>query len=386
MRRLSDGEAEARARAAGCTPLEPYPGTAKPWRMIHDACGREVTPTLNRLGRQGPCMPCGAAARGRAKSAKHEAKYWRIAEAKCLIPLTDYPGSQNPWPVMCDFCGDICYPRPDDLAQGHRVRCTCYDRECARRAMRDDDEVAAEVASYGLVIVGRRPVLTLHNGEIRGEYKCLTCGVQVSPSLGTLRSGGTRGCSCDPPRKQSRDGVCRECGDAVFASGLCRYHYGSRRARALLELTCEVPGCGNGQHATGLCASHFTKGRDHVIGGSWGYRPDGDAVLYLIRDDEVWKYGKAMEHRLAGRLAQHSWHTEVVDVLFGGGFEVTRWEQRVRDAVRHLRRLELRRDGWQESHYRADFDPAGLGELLASQAWKNDASSAEPSQQTPTVS
>lgn len=37
-------EPEEIMRAAGLEPLEPYPGSAAPWRCRHTACGREAPP------------------------------------------------------------------------------------------------------------------------------------------------------------------------------------------------------------------------------------------------------------------------------------------------------------------------------------------------------
>ncbi|CAB4602845.1 unannotated protein [freshwater metagenome] len=36
-------------RRKGFSPLEPYPGSQTPWKMIHDKCGLEVSPRLNSL-------------------------------------------------------------------------------------------------------------------------------------------------------------------------------------------------------------------------------------------------------------------------------------------------------------------------------------------------
>lgn len=46
-------------QGAGLTPVEPYPGSAKPWQSVHVACGRTVSPTLSNV-RQGAgiCRYC----------------------------------------------------------------------------------------------------------------------------------------------------------------------------------------------------------------------------------------------------------------------------------------------------------------------------------------
>lgn len=46
---LTDIDAEAILEAKGFKPIEPYPGSQVPWRMIHLKCGMEVSPRLNSL-------------------------------------------------------------------------------------------------------------------------------------------------------------------------------------------------------------------------------------------------------------------------------------------------------------------------------------------------
>jgi hypothetical protein len=46
---LTNFDAEAILEAKGFKPLEPYPGSQKPWKMIHLKCGLEVSPRLNSL-------------------------------------------------------------------------------------------------------------------------------------------------------------------------------------------------------------------------------------------------------------------------------------------------------------------------------------------------
>ena len=46
---LTDIDAEAILEAKGFKPIEPYPGSQIPWRMIHLKCGMEVSPRLNSL-------------------------------------------------------------------------------------------------------------------------------------------------------------------------------------------------------------------------------------------------------------------------------------------------------------------------------------------------
>lgn len=57
--RMPEAEAEERLRAAELDPLEPYPGSMRPWRACHRPCGREVSPTLSNVqAGRGICRYC----------------------------------------------------------------------------------------------------------------------------------------------------------------------------------------------------------------------------------------------------------------------------------------------------------------------------------------
>lgn len=48
-RAVTESDAVKRARERGFEPVKPFPGTGKPWQMIHIKCGRAVEPRLNSL-------------------------------------------------------------------------------------------------------------------------------------------------------------------------------------------------------------------------------------------------------------------------------------------------------------------------------------------------
>jgi hypothetical protein len=59
--RMPEADAVAVMVAAGLAPLEPYPGSNRPWRCLH-ACGKEVTPTLGNVKQgNGICRYCHSA-------------------------------------------------------------------------------------------------------------------------------------------------------------------------------------------------------------------------------------------------------------------------------------------------------------------------------------
>jgi hypothetical protein len=104
---LDPAEAEGMLRSFGFEPLVPYPGSERPWRATHAACGREAAPSLGNLrgGTSLGCMVCrtggfdagspailylvvsealdaakaGITKESRARLAQHEAEGWAVA-------------------------------------------------------------------------------------------------------------------------------------------------------------------------------------------------------------------------------------------------------------------------------------------------------------------
>jgi hypothetical protein len=57
--RIHEADATAIMLQRGLTPLEPFPGSSRPWRCIHISCGREVTPTYSNVAAGGGgCKSC----------------------------------------------------------------------------------------------------------------------------------------------------------------------------------------------------------------------------------------------------------------------------------------------------------------------------------------
>lgn len=62
--KLDPKRAAAFMVANGLRPLEPYPGSVKPWRCVHIACGKEVAPRYANIRKgQGGCKHCAYAAK-----------------------------------------------------------------------------------------------------------------------------------------------------------------------------------------------------------------------------------------------------------------------------------------------------------------------------------
>ena len=157
------------------------------------------------------------------------------------------------------------------------------------------------------------------------------------------------------------------CDHPVSSKGMCFTHYNNER---LAGITCSVDHChGRAMVLNGgepLCQVHVKRDRTWVVGESGGWDPMAPAVLYLIKDDDTWKFGVALERALQRRLKDHKWHQEVVDLMYGQGHEVMELETRIKQAIKRtgIHCILEERDGYTESHYRSELDPKSLAELL----------------------
>lgn len=236
-------DAMAIMRAADFEPLEPYPGSSKPWRCVHDieTCGREVTPTYNKIqqGRKG-CRFCGGGAvdpedamatmlsaglkpmepypgskvrwrcihlrckrevtrfyysikRGGSgcQSCFHQDQFIEPKDAKAamlsaeLEPLEPYPGSDKRWRCLCLRCKREVLPLYTSIQQGHRGCKSCADQD--RRI--DHEEAKAIMLNAGL-----KPLEPYPGTLSQWRCLCLTCGREVRPRRADIQQGGG-GCS-----------------------------------------------------------------------------------------------------------------------------------------------------------------------------------------------
>ncbi len=172
-------EPEDIMRAAGLEPLEPYPGIAAPWRCRHTVCGREVTPRLGNVTTgQGGCVYCSGRARidpeaaaGVMRAAGLEplepyagtAFPWKSRCTKCgaivsprlgsltgrsrrpsCKPCSDRAtgaaqrhGVKYPWRCLCHGCGTITSPTFGSILAGQSGCRRCADLRAAA-ARRED--------------------------------------------------------------------------------------------------------------------------------------------------------------------------------------------------------------------------------------------------------
>jgi len=179
--RKPEAEAWALMRAAKVEPLEPYPGSQRPWRSRCMVCGSEVTPVLNNLRKpgRGACKYC-----GRKKAA--ESKGWSSAEVLSRMQeagvelLEPYSGnSQRLIRARCLRCSREVRPRPYSvLARGHDP---CI--YCARTRIAADEAIAL------LRELGAEPLSPFPGARDPWRCGCLRCGREIWPRYHAVRRG-----------------------------------------------------------------------------------------------------------------------------------------------------------------------------------------------------
>lgn len=174
---VAAAEAKRRAKAAGLTPIDNYPGDRlRPWRCRCDVCGETVLPTLSKISTGAGCKYCGIE---KNRQAQRVPENVAVAEMRAagVEPLETYPGAMRPWKVRCLTCGKEAAPT---LASVRQRQSAC--RHCASRRMVEERIAATEGKSLRLMRkAGFEPV-----GEYQGttrpwKSKCVTCGKVSSP-------------------------------------------------------------------------------------------------------------------------------------------------------------------------------------------------------------
>ena len=120
-RRGSEQEAIDFMKKSGALPLEPFPGSKKPWLCRCLECKKEITPAFGNVKNNGtnPCAYC-------SKKKVHPDDAAQLMRDAGLEPLVPYPGSNVKWKCRHLKCGEIVYPMHSWIG-AHSVCClSCY--------------------------------------------------------------------------------------------------------------------------------------------------------------------------------------------------------------------------------------------------------------------
>ncbi|MFD6967418.1 hypothetical protein [Streptomyces sp. NPDC059949] len=180
--------AEQVMRAADLEPLEPYPGTAFPWKSRCTRCGAVVAPRLGSLtGRSRPgCKPCADRANGVASRHDEDLAVAEMRE-RGFEPQEPYRGVKYAWRCLCHGCGTITSPTFGSILAGQSGCRRCADLRSAAARREDPEHAAVSMREAGL-----EPLEPYTTSMTPWRCRCTTCGRTSTPILSKIRSG--RGC------------------------------------------------------------------------------------------------------------------------------------------------------------------------------------------------
>ena len=173
-KKLDLNEVRALLKSLQLKPLDPYPGTGEPWRMIHLSCGNEVSPRYNSISRgQGPCIHCA----GKVINLEDASRLFLVAGLKPVIP---FPGTGKPWNSIHKRCGNEVSPTYNFIKGGGKG---CI--YCAGHAPIAEDQALELFKERGFT-----PLVKFPGAKYAWRSKHNVCGKKVSPTYGSLRIGG----------------------------------------------------------------------------------------------------------------------------------------------------------------------------------------------------
>lgn len=109
-------EAAALMKQRNLLPLEPYPGSAVPWKSQCLVCGQQTSPRLSNLKiGHGGCLNCA----GKLVDPDNAVE---LMIASNLQPLEPYPGRHTPWRSQCMKCHREVSPTYGTVARGSSCR------------------------------------------------------------------------------------------------------------------------------------------------------------------------------------------------------------------------------------------------------------------------
>jgi hypothetical protein len=169
----------------GLEPLEPYPGSGRPWRCRCLRCGAEVTPRHGNIKQGwGGCRTCWRVASS-VRQRGSETEAIEDMRAAGLEPLQAYRNVMTPWRSQCRTCGKEVSPLLNNVRRG-QGGCIW----CANGAV--DPEAAAEVMRKARL----EPLIPYPGRAAPWLCRCQHCHQTVSPRYGAVRAGsGCRYCN-----------------------------------------------------------------------------------------------------------------------------------------------------------------------------------------------
>lgn len=391
-KRFDNNEARQRLVKLGYRATEPYPGSSAPWAATCLSCGESVVAVYCRVRvNDRPQCSCRRAikaaasqARGRAKVAANAAGKAAIVRAHDWIPLEPYPGGREPWPCLCQRCGQEGAPILHHLKRsrgcrscsgwiveitpeiadkvmrqsgwipqvpfpGPREPWPCACQACGRLSRPRYEAVKSQKSGCKLCAMresGRirrarfapTAIKTMREASLDPQVpfpgaarhwlcRCLRCGNFTSPTYGNVASGG-RG--CETCRRQSQGRAKRD----RFADEATQ-----RLRDAGYQPLKDYPGAGRPWLVKCRCGNETSLRIGAVDNGQRGCRAcaesgfnaDKPAVVYLLEHSEL----QALKIGVTGigtvripTFCKHGWLAVVVE-QFTQGIDALRVEDAI---------------------------------------------------------
>ncbi|MFJ3421827.1 hypothetical protein ACIPN8_36410 [Streptomyces sp. NPDC086082] len=108
-------------------------------------------------------------------------------------PLEAFPGTQHPWRCRCLRCGEINFPRYNDVVNkgGGPCQGTCRSRKIADKLMHDGVKAAAAMEQHGWLPLERYP-----GAGKAWQCRCAQCAAVKTKRLTHVRNGRARCTHC----------------------------------------------------------------------------------------------------------------------------------------------------------------------------------------------
>ncbi len=164
----------------GLKPVEPYPGdNKKPWKSIHLACGKEVSPKYAIVAR-GESIGCHYC----SDQFVDPDEAYQLFLSKNLQPLVPYPGASKPWKSIHLICGQVIQPRYGHIKSGRKGCPVCAGNV----------QISQERAFEFFRQNGLEPLEDFKGPHTPWKSIHLECGRKVSPRWSNVQQGG-KGCA-----------------------------------------------------------------------------------------------------------------------------------------------------------------------------------------------
>lgn len=115
-------------------------------------------------------------------------------------PLSSYPGGHKPWPSRCLSCGSECAPQLAVIRNRGGGCPDCGRLRTTRASQKDSDQAVIEMRA-----AGGEPLEPYPGSKNPWKCRCLSCGREISPTLGNARKQGPcRACGIEKMKKAQR--------------------------------------------------------------------------------------------------------------------------------------------------------------------------------------